>query len=207
MKKYQYITITAVMILILSNSATAQFSIQATNNWYTGTSNVDRLNIGTGTTFPALLYLDGANTYSSNTGSVFETNAPSSTTTNWKMDQGGTESFRIENASGSSNVIMGTTGAGRLDLFTNGTGNTRVSVLGSGNTGYVGVGTTSPTSVLHIDGNNGTLNTGEVFRTNAATNAATYWRMYRDVSGTPTEIGRWWNGGGSSSYELNIDVT
>jgi hypothetical protein len=48
-------------------------------------------------------------------------------------------------------------------------------------------------SALHIDGSALQTTTGEVFRTIGKSATATYWRMLRDVSGTPTEFGTIYN--------------
>ena len=78
---------------------------------------------------------------------------------------------------GSANGIINMQEAKPINFSTS--GSTRVTILGSGNTGYVGVGNTSPSSVLHIDGNGTPSTTGEVFRTDGPSATSQYWRMYQ----------------------------
>ena len=93
---------------------------------------------------------------------------------------------------------IGSTNTASFRIITNNT--PKVIVLGNtgATDGYVGIGTTSPSSVLHIDGTGTTTPTGEVFRTATSTSVNSTWKMY---SGG-TEMFRIENVGGSNGIKL-----
>ena len=112
----------------------------------------------------------------------------------------------------SSGDFVGTTNAQPLELKTNTSGVggaqsinfytnlVQQMILNSG--GSLGLGNTSPASILHIDGSGTSSTSGEVFRTNAPNTTATYWRMFRNVSGTPTEFGTISNPGNDNHFYI-----
>jgi hypothetical protein len=74
----------------------------------------------------------------------------------------------------------------------------RVRILGSGNTGYVGIATTSPTSVLHIDGNGAPSTTGEVFKTDGPGATLQTWKILKGG----TEYGRLYLPASGSNFNI-----
>ncbi|MBK9730320.1 MAG: hypothetical protein IPO83_03360 [Chitinophagaceae bacterium] len=70
------------------------------------------------------------------------------------------------------------------------------------NTDKVGIGTnTTISSMLQVDGSSAySVNTGELFRTIAPSSTASYWRLLRMVSGTPTEFGTIYNNADNHFY-------
>jgi hypothetical protein len=112
----------------------------------------------------------------------------------------------------SSGDFVGTTNAQPLELKTNTSGVggaqsinfytnlVQQMILNSG--GSLGLGNTSPSSILHVDGSGTSSTSGEVFRTNAPNTTATYWRMFRNVSGTPTEFGTLSNPGNDNHFYI-----
>lgn len=154
-------------------NATQKMTIKGSNSSDDGYVGIDNASPA------AVLHVDGTGT-TTTTGQVFRTDGPSGSDNQWRMYSGNVasnEKFNITNYSGSSNVGLGTIQGARLDLFTSGSGNPRMSILGSGNVGFVGIGTTSPTSALDIDGQGVFGTTGDVFETNGPTSLSQYWKM------------------------------
>ncbi|MEO8150100.1 MAG: tail fiber domain-containing protein, partial [Bacteroidia bacterium] len=126
-----------------------------------------------------------------NPGETFCTDAPNASSTDdqyWRMYHGGSEKFNIHNLHDNANIWLGSISTGDLYFFTAGNTNTRMTIVGSGNTGYVGIGQTSPTSVLHIDGTGTPTQTGGVFQTNGKSATATNWKMSQSGQGETFRI-------------------
>ncbi|MFY9310306.1 MAG: hypothetical protein WAQ28_14765, partial [Bacteroidia bacterium] len=84
------------------------------------------------------------------------------------------------NGNGNANAlsILGPTNANSLKFVA---GNTAPKMILLNTNGFLGLGTTSPVSLFHIDGSS---NTGEVFRTTSSTNVVSAWRMLKGTGGT-----------------------
>lgn len=145
--------------------------------------------VGINTTSPSSILTVNSAT----SGDIFRTNVPSGQTSTWRMMKNGTEYGRIYNNSGDTHLyVMATAGSGDL-RFNAGSSTTPKMTVTSG--ARVGIRTTSPGSVLHVDGT-GVGSTGEVFRTNGVSGAATYWRMFRNG----TEYGTIYNNNDNHFY-------
>lgn len=124
-------------------------------------------NVGINTTSPNyLLHQDGG------TGTATYHQFTNGSTTGTTSGDG-----MLVGTDASANGIINMLEAKPINLST--AGSTRMTILGSGNTGYIGMGTTSPSSVLHIDGNGTPTPTGDVFQTDGSSSATQYWKMYR----------------------------
>ncbi|MBK9729838.1 MAG: hypothetical protein IPO83_00845 [Chitinophagaceae bacterium] len=119
------------------------------------------------------------------------------------------------NTLGGSDFLGGLSGGGNplriktedaqnLNFYTNsGSGtfnNLRMTILGNTNPGFVGIGTTSPSSVLEVDASN--YSTGEVVRTVAASGTNSYWRMFGVNSGTTYEFAALYRNNGSLDFQI-----
>ncbi|MBK9729840.1 MAG: hypothetical protein IPO83_00855 [Chitinophagaceae bacterium] len=85
-----------------------------------------------------------------------------------------------------------------INFHTN--GSQRMTILGNTNPGFVGIGTTSPSSVLEVDASN--YSTGEVVRTVAASGTNSYWRMFGVNSGTTYEFAALYRNNGSLDFQI-----
>ncbi len=122
--------------------------------------------LGVGTSTPAsLLHLT-----STTSGNIFRTDGPAGSLNQWQLFTGGTEKFRLSVAASSSHVNLNVVQNANMLFSTNNT--QRMTILGSN--GWVGIGSTNPISVLHINKSN----TGEMFRTVGADTTENRWRLF-----------------------------